>query len=109
MSNSAPSFPREIRRIVLQQSRRANVGHIGSSLSIADIVGTLYQQVLRVPSPRDPGRDRFILSKGHAALALYAALQLKGWISEADLNGYCADDSLLGVHPERALPGVDFC
>jgi transketolase len=99
---------REIRRIVLEQSRRANVGHIGSALCVADLLAALYGHVLRAESPDDPDRDRFVLSKGHAALALYAALRLKGWIKPAELNTYCGDGSLLGVHPERALSGVDF-
>jgi transketolase len=77
-------------------------------LSIADIVAALYADVLRISDPDDPNRDRFILSKGHAALALYAVLFLKGWITEEELNTYCADGSLLGVHPEHALRGVDF-
>jgi transketolase len=97
-----------IRRIVLEQSKRAGVGHIGSALSIADVVGVLYERVLNVPSPEDPERDRFILSKGHAVLALYAALHLRGWLSEAELNTYCGDATLLGVHPEHALRGIDF-
>jgi transketolase len=98
-----------IRQIILQQSRRANVGHIGSALSIADIVATLYTDTLHIPSPDDPDRDRFVLSKGHAALALYAAMHLKGWLSNADLNTYCGDDTMLGVHPEHVLTGIDFC
>jgi transketolase len=100
---------RDIRRIILEQSKRANVGHIGSSLSVADIVAALYGRVLRISSHEDPERDRFILSKGHAALALYAALALKGIIPQKQLHTFCADNSLLGVHPEHLLPGVDFC
>jgi transketolase len=100
--------PRRLRHIILEQSHRARVGHIGSALSIADIIATLYGRVLKIAAPRDPDRDRFVLSKGHAALALYAALFLKGWITRAQLDTYCADDSLLGVHPEYQLPGVDF-
>jgi transketolase len=100
----------KIRRIILEQSRRANVGHIGSALSVADIVAVLYSGILEISSaePRAPERDRFIVSKGHASLALYAALCLRGVISEADLNTYCANGSRLGVHPEHRLPGVDF-
>lgn len=101
-------FALEIKKIILIQSKRANVGHIGSALSIADIIAVLYNQILHIPSPDNPQRDRFILSKGHAALALYAALFLKGWINQAELNTYCGDGSLLGVHPECELPGVDF-
>jgi len=77
-----PGFSLNIKKIILEQSKRANVGHIGPALSIADLIAVLYEHVLRVPSPPDPQRDRFILSKGHAALALYAALFLKGWISQ---------------------------
>ena len=58
---------RQIRRIVLDQSKRAHVGHIGSALSIADVLATLYGDSLRISSPSSPERDRFILSKGHAA------------------------------------------
>jgi len=98
----------QIRRIIIEQSYRAHVGHIGSALSIADIIAALYGSVLRIPDCADPERDRFVLSKGHAALALYAALFLKGWLTKEQLNSYCADDSLLGVHPEHALSGIDF-
>lgn len=98
----------QIKKIILEQSYRARVGHIGSALSIADIVAALYGRILRIPSADDPSRDRFILSKGHAALAVYAALHLKGWLTESQLDTYCADDSLLGVHPEHRLKGIDF-
>ena len=100
--------PEKLRRIILHQSKRANVGHIGSALSIADIMVALYGGVLRIASPSDPDRDRFILSKGHAALALYGVLYLRGWLTQEQLDTYCADGSLLGVHPEHALDGVDF-
>lgn len=93
---------------MLRESKRANVGHIGSALSIADILAVLYAHVLRATSPHDGDRDRFVLSKGHAALALYAALAVRGWLAPERLATYCADDSLLGVHPEHELPGVDF-
>ncbi len=102
------SFAPQIRRLVLEESRRADVGHIGSSLCVAEILSVLYSRVLKISSPEDRDRDRFILSKGHAALALYAALHLKGWMTRETLATYCADDSLLGTHPEHALTGVDF-
>lgn len=100
--------PAAMRRTILQQSKRANVGHIGSCLGVVEILSALYGDVLRISAPSDPDRDRFILSKGHAGLALYAALALKGWILEEKLNTFCGDNSLLGVHPEAALVGVDF-
>ncbi|MGH7763959.1 MAG: transketolase [Candidatus Dormibacteraceae bacterium] len=96
-----------IRRHVLEQSKRAHVGHIGSALSVADILAALYGGVLK-GKPGDPQRDRFVMSKGHAALSLYAALHLAGHISREELDTYCVDGSLLGVHPHHGLKGVDF-
>jgi transketolase len=98
----------QIRRIILEQSYRAHVGHIGSSLSVADLIAALYGSVLHISAPDDAERDRFILSKGHAALAVYAALYLRGWLTERELNNYCGDASQVGVHPEHTLPGIDF-
>jgi transketolase len=102
------TFSRKIRRVILDQAYRAHVGHIGSALSVADLLAALYDGILQIASRRDAQRDRFILAKGHAALALYAAFYLKGWLSEETLNTYCGDGTTLGVHPERLLPGVDF-
>jgi transketolase len=73
-----------------------------------EILCALYERVLRIQSLGDPDRDRFILSKGHAALALYAALAQKGWLTSTDLDSFCSDGSLLGVHPECQAPGIDF-
>ena len=97
-----------IRRIVIEQSKRANVGHIGSSLSVADILGTLYSGVLRGSGPDDPERDRMVLSKGHASLALYAALHETGMIDADELASFCGDGSRLGTHPDHIVAGVDF-
>lgn len=101
-------FANEIRRLVLEESKRAGVGHIGSSLSIAEIVGLLYSSVLNINSPADPERDRFILSKGHAVLALYAALHLKGFLTREELATFCNDGTMLCGHPEVEVPGIDF-
>lgn len=100
--------PRAVRRLVLEEARRADVGHIGSALSVVDILVALFGSVLRADDPADPDRDRFVLGKGHAALALYATLQLKGLIGREALRQYCGDGSLLGVHPSHQLPGIDF-
>ena len=102
------ALAREIRRLTLAQSKRANVGHIGSSLSIADLLAALFRSRLHGWSPRDPDRDRFILSKGHAALALYATLHLLGHLTQEELDSFCGDESPLGVHPEHVVTGVDF-
>jgi transketolase len=99
---------KSIRRIILDQAKQANVGHIGSALCIADIIAALYGSVLKIDDPDDYDRDRFILSKGHAALALYAAIYLRGWISDEQITSYCKDGTHLGTHPDRILRGVDF-
>ena len=104
----APFLSIEIRRLILEQSKRANVGHIGSCLSVADILAALFGDVLRIDSADDPERDRFILSKGHAALALYAALALTGRLDTETLDTFYEDGTALGTHPESAVPGIDF-
>ena len=98
----------QIRLTILEQAKRAGVGHIGSALSVADIIAALYAGGMDISDPDAPNRDRLVLSKGHAALALYAALHQRGWLTREELNTYCEDGSLLGVHPEHRLRGVDF-
>jgi transketolase len=100
------AFADAIRRTIIEQSYRANVGHIGSALSIADLVAAVFAQG-RFEGGAD--RDRLVLSKGHAALALYAALHLDGRIGDEAIASFCADGTQLGVHPEHELEGVDFC
>jgi transketolase len=100
------SYAHAIRRTIIEQSYRANVGHIGSALSIADLVAAV-TDAARLGGEAD--RDRIVLSKGHAALALYAALHLQGRLGVGAIDTYCADGSLLGVHPEHGLEGIDFC
>jgi transketolase len=94
-----------IRRSVIEESRRANVGHIGSALSVADLVAVLFAGRLELDGD---DRDRFVLSKGHAALALYAALEATGRLAAGELQTFCGDGTLLGVHPEAELDGIDF-
>ena len=105
---SLRALAKQIRLAVLSGSKRANVGHIGSGLSVVEIIAALYGHVLRVAAPDDPDRDRFILSKGHAALALYAALRARDWIDEETFDSYCGDHSLAGTHPDHQLAGIDF-
>ena len=97
-----------IRLTILEQAKRAGVGHIGSALSVADIIAALYSGGMDIGDPDASNRDRLVLSKGHAALALYAALHQRGWLTREELNTYCGDGSLLGVHPEHRLRGIDF-
>jgi transketolase len=96
-----------VRQNVLRLSKKANVGHIGCGLCVADILTVVYSHMRLAGVPQND-RDRFVLSKGHAALALYCVLHEVGLLSGADLDTFHGDDSLLGVHPEWELPGVDF-
>ncbi len=102
------NFSDEIRKYIIKNSKLAGVGHIGSSLSIADLVGVLYQDILQIENPQEVERDRFILSKGHAVLALYIALYLKGFLSKEKLDSFSQNNSRIGVHPKHFLPGVEF-
>ena len=97
-----------IRRIIVEESMRAHVGHIGSALSVSDIIAELLSGRIKFIGTNLPHRDRFILSKGHSALALYAALFLRGIITQDQLNNYCGNGGFCGVHPGHELQGVDF-
>lgn len=101
---------RTIRRTGLQMVHRARLGHPGGDLSAADILAVLFGEVLRVDpaNPRDPGRDRFILSKGHCAAALYATLAERGFLERDRLLDFAAPLSMLNGHPDRnKVPGVE--
>lgn len=101
---------RRMRAQALRMVTRAKASHIGSALSIADIVAVLYGGALRVdPSrPHWPERDRFILSKGHACVAVYAALAETGFFHRGDLETYGSDGSLLMAHISHKVPGAEF-
>ena len=84
--------------------------HEESSTSTLDALWVLYDRVLRVDAaaPDDPERDRFVLSKGHGPVALYAILAAKGFIPETALDTFMDHDGILGSHPDRTLvPGVE--
>jgi transketolase len=100
----------DIRASILRMIFRAKLGHVGGDLSVTDILTTLYFGVLRVdPSdPAWPDRDRFILSKGHCAAALYSVLAKAGFFSEDLLAQFMAPLSPLNGHPNRnKVPGVE--
>jgi transketolase len=100
----------KLRMRVIQMSHRAKSAHLASCLSCCDIVTAAYWDVCRIDpaNPTDPLRDRFILSKGHAASALYAALAFRGFFPEALLDTYCEDGGMLAEHPPaKLLPGVE--
>ncbi|HEX3422048.1 MAG TPA: transketolase [Sphingomicrobium sp.] len=99
-----------IRCRALEMVTRARASHIGSALSIADIIAVLYGRILKVDptAPRNPQRDRFILSKGHACVAVYAALAETGFIDPALLETYGTDGSKLMAHISHKVPGAEF-
>lgn len=108
--NSTQELAREIRRSALLMVHRAKASHIGSALSISDIVAVLYDKILKL-TPVDPkasDRDRFILSKGHACVAVYAALAETGFFPRRDLLSYGQDHSVLMNHISHKVPGVEF-
>lgn len=101
---------KELRRLVVQMVESDRRGHIGPALSLIEILRVLYDSFLRY----DPGRpllaerDRFILSKGHGCLALFAILADKGFFSKEELLQFCKPMSFLGGHPERGkTPGIE--
>jgi transketolase len=101
---------RSIRKRALEMVARAKASHIGSALSIADIIAVLYSSVLKYDSanPQCSYRDRFILSKGHACVAVYAALAEVGFIKIDDLLTYGEDFSNMMNHISHKVPGVEF-
>ncbi|MBI2890665.1 MAG: transketolase [Nitrospirae bacterium] len=101
---------RRIRGRLVDMSHRAKTPHLASALSCVDILVAAYWGVLRIDPalPQDPDRDRFILSKGHAATALYATLAQRGFFDPALLDSFAADGSPLAEHPApRCAPGVE--
>lgn len=104
---SLVELARDVRRTILTVSHRANVGHIGSALSVTEILAVLFGSQLHGDAA-DPERDRFVMAKGHAALALYAVLAATGRMPQHLLATFCTDGTSLGVHPERGAPGIDF-
>ncbi|MBH1999231.1 MAG: transketolase [Sphingomonadaceae bacterium] len=104
------SLARRIRCQALRMVTQAKASHIGSALSITDIMAVLYGKTLRVSpaAPRHPERDRFILSKGHACVAVYAALAETGFIDRTLLDSYGTDGSMLMAHISHKVPGAEF-
>jgi transketolase len=99
-----------LRGRVIEMSYAAQAAHLGSALSCCDILAAAYWHALRIDPdrPDDPLRDRFILSKGHAAAALYAALAFRGFFDVAVLDTYCQNGGKLAEHPPaHGLPGVE--
>ena len=100
----------EVRKQILTISARARAPHIASALSCTDILTALYFNVATIypENPKHPYRDRIILSKGHAAAALYSCLALKGFFPRETLDSFAQDGSVFAEHPSyRVIPGVE--
>ena len=100
---------RNLRAHAVRMVHTARASHLGSCLSMADILACLYWKVMKV-DPADPGladRDRFILSKGHGAAILYAALAERGFFSVEELHSYCQNGARLHGHATSGVPGVE--
>ncbi len=107
---SLSAIAKKVRIGIIEGTYNAKSGHPGGSLSIADILTYLYFEEMNVDpkNPKDPSRDRFVLSKGHTAPALYATLAARGFFPEADLATLRKIDSYLQGHPDmKGTPGVD--
>lgn len=99
-----------VRKMALEAVFSANSGHPGGSLSCADILTYLYMYKMNVDpkNPKSPDRDRFVLSKGHCAPALYGVLAEKGYFPKEDIKTFRKYDSYLQGHPDmKGVPGVD--
>ena len=100
----------KIRRHGIEMTHLSGGSHIGAIFSVADIIAVLYTDVLnyRAREPKWEGRDRFVLSKGHAGASIYAALAERGFFEVEELKTHCANGSRLSGHVSHHLPGVDF-
>ena len=99
----------KLRFSIIKMSQETRSPHLASSLSCIDIIATLYDSVLKLNKNniKSNSRNRFILSKGHAATALYVALEYKNIITNKDLKSYTKYGSLLEEHPSPQLTGVE--
>jgi len=99
-----------LKRQIVLATMAAGEGHIASAFSILDILWVLYDRVLQIDpkNPKSDERDRFVLSKGHGSLALYAVLAEKGFFPASELERFATFDSPLGGHPDcNKVPGVE--
>src|SRR6266545_3282550 len=109
MTQTTQALAAAIRCDALRMAHCAGMSHIGTCLSMADLLAVLYGEVLRVdPAQPDwPDRDRFILSKGHGAAGLYAVLAERGFFPRQELDRYCQPASNLLGHVSHHVPGVE--
>ncbi|MFC9428985.1 transketolase [Streptomyces sp. NPDC056987] len=100
---------RTVRELIVRMCANPEGGHLGGSMSMVEILVTLYRHVLRIDPhrPQAPDRDILLLSKGHGAIGLYAVLAERGFFPAELLADYGAPDSMFTAHPNPAVPGVE--
>ncbi len=103
-------FAREVRKLSVEMVYRAHASHIGGAMSMVDILSVLYTDVMNfdAQNPEWDGRDRFVLSKGHACVSYYATLALAGFYPVAELETYAKKGSPFLCHISHHIPGVEF-
>lgn len=104
------NIAKDLRKMIIDISYRSKAHHIGSALSCIDLLAGLYFHGMKInpQNPKDPNRDWFILSKGHAGLAQYVTLAKRGFFPVEVLDNFLVDGSLLGAHPDKdCVPGVE--
>ena len=109
-ANNLKEIAQRLRAQAVTMVHRSSASHLGSCLSMADILACLYWETLKL-DPLKPDwneRDRFILSKGHGAAILYATLALRGFFPCDELENYCKAGSVLTGHVTSGVPGVEF-
>lgn len=101
---------KQVRRDIINMTANAGSGHPGGSLSATELMTTLFFRQMRIDpkNPKDPNRDRFVLSKGHSAPCYYAVLAERGFISRDEFTNFRQLHSILQGHPDcKKVPGVD--
>tara|TARA_X000000950_G_scaffold288024_1_gene402871 strand:- start:1283 stop:2095 length:813 start_codon:yes stop_codon:yes gene_type:complete len=98
-----------LRELIILGLEGGKRGHVGSSMSLVEILRVLYDHILNfdIKNLNSPKRDRLILSKGHGCLALYSLLVDKGIVNIKHLRKFCMPGSILGGHPDDSIPGVE--
>ena len=100
----------QVRKLILQAVHKAGAGHVGGPLSMVEIAVAMYFKILRIDpkNPQWPDRDRYVLSKGHSCIALYATLALRGFFPVEEVFTYDAMNSRMQGHPDMTkTPGID--
>lgn len=98
---------KNLRKLAIRCLRGGQRGHIGSTMSLIEIMRVLYDDVAKHGTKDNQGRDRIILSKGHGCIAQYVLLADKGYIQIEELDKFCRKDGILGGHPSHKVPGIE--